>query len=1143
MNSMSGAGDEKPPSRETLGTAGWMSPEEAEDRYAYEDGGENFFLGRARTADVPPCLLPAIGYQDKRHVLMFAGPRAGKGASFLIPNMIKWPHSMVVCDLKAGENAMITAARRGNGNERVTNYLGQKVRVLDPFGRTKHKVPQEYVTSYNPLSFFDLQSEHLIGDVQELVEAMNPISPDLKEPMWSQVANSMIEGAIYYVLTMPWMAKEMRAVRQILKLGDEVQGKYYREEHLPKAMERWEGDGGEQSGRARPASMSDKEIVWYIMEEPPPAISQEVPEPVLERMKEIALEIKDYQKDAKKMALGISAQMATALKFLSDPGIERVFASPEEPWSLSELKDPDQKTTLYLVLASSDKDRSAPLAWMRIMSVLVLRALQRAGQKEEDEARAQQRVMMIMEEFGSWGRLESFEKATSTIGGEAGVKMVFVCQFENQLVKHYGKEGADAFFAQAGLHIHFQLGDTSSKGISEAIGDTQVTLISRSRAEAESYQETVTDGQTVTDTTSENTSIQASKTDATSHGESLSDSEGSSKGSGTQQSQSETYNRGWSPLMLVSNITPWLFQNKRTEGKTETGGEGTSTQLTTSEQRTQSISVQKSVSETFGLSRGYGSSHAIAKSKSVAVSQGRTTTTTEQENHQNYRLVQPHELLKLLAEEGQESPLYPGLVLVRIMGKGESPLTLQRVNYWEDPLFVGQYDEHKGLLEEYGFLTYEETEWVNGFRQWASKLALFEVLWEWWNTLPLRSYSFAAPDGIERTAQAKPGAFVKAGDVVGKIGGEVILAPVTGIMEGISGGGGQARYQLNIRTPLPAEFESERKELCFQGAEAALEEENDERQESEKVRAETAQRKYLKDLTRETREASRLKGYLVAGLIAVFGAVIGYPLILVAGQQALAPGWILLTFVVLLSAAGVVCDIWQVVYSFRQEGFDGEGCWWFALGWGRWDIFLLCIAGAIYRGEVVDPFFRGELEVIQKLGPEEVIGFAIAGIIIATLRGIGVSVSLVAALQSRSDDGAIALGSWFGRILEVGFKQAALRKGKYLDSSCKVGTIERREGLLGARQIPEGHEQGVWDQIFAEERKWLEENAEEASLFLAYCRAGHLDPKNDPDGFCETMIEKWLEVLELPTPIELGEARGVKPWRPAQVVGHMRGVA
>ena len=101
-----------------------------------------------------------IGFDDDRHVVTIAGARAGKGQSSIIPNCCFYPGSIVCLDPK-GENASLTAERRGPGNEWCEG-LGQEVYVLDPFGVAE--VPDELRASLNPLALLDKTSSLIVDD-------------------------------------------------------------------------------------------------------------------------------------------------------------------------------------------------------------------------------------------------------------------------------------------------------------------------------------------------------------------------------------------------------------------------------------------------------------------------------------------------------------------------------------------------------------------------------------------------------------------------------------------------------------------------------------------------------------------------------------------------------------------------------------------------------------------------------------------------------------------------------------------------------------------------------------------------------------------------------------------------------------------
>ena len=132
-----------------LASAQWEAPQAVSRQYPYAEG--KFWLGRAE--DETP-----LGYCDDRHICLVSGTRGGKGTSVIVNSLCFWPGSAVVVDPK-GENATVTAARRGRGNKYCTG-LGQAVHVLDPF-MASH-VDESYRSSFNPFDALDPNRDETI---------------------------------------------------------------------------------------------------------------------------------------------------------------------------------------------------------------------------------------------------------------------------------------------------------------------------------------------------------------------------------------------------------------------------------------------------------------------------------------------------------------------------------------------------------------------------------------------------------------------------------------------------------------------------------------------------------------------------------------------------------------------------------------------------------------------------------------------------------------------------------------------------------------------------------------------------------------------------------------------------------------------
>ena len=136
-----------------------------------------------------------IGIEDDRHVCTFAGSRAGKGRSVIIPNMLHWPGSVLATDPK-GELAAITA--------RARDRLGQAVHVLDPFGVTAGTAAASFVAGFNPIEA--MRKESLIEDAALVSDALVVVEGD--DPHWDESARAFVEGVALHVRTWPDLAGE-----------------------------------------------------------------------------------------------------------------------------------------------------------------------------------------------------------------------------------------------------------------------------------------------------------------------------------------------------------------------------------------------------------------------------------------------------------------------------------------------------------------------------------------------------------------------------------------------------------------------------------------------------------------------------------------------------------------------------------------------------------------------------------------------------------------------------------------------------------------------------------------------------------------------------------------------------------------------
>lgn len=160
-----------------------------------EDWGHRFEPGTILLGKSLSDLNWKVGFADDRGFLTVAGSRSGKGRSAIIPNLLIWPGSALVIDPK-GTNAAVTAARRGHGGGRVTEFLGQDVYVVDPFGIVAG------VTSarFNPLAAINPNSNQFSEEVELLADALVVQEKDADSNHWEDTARILIGGLVAYLI-------------------------------------------------------------------------------------------------------------------------------------------------------------------------------------------------------------------------------------------------------------------------------------------------------------------------------------------------------------------------------------------------------------------------------------------------------------------------------------------------------------------------------------------------------------------------------------------------------------------------------------------------------------------------------------------------------------------------------------------------------------------------------------------------------------------------------------------------------------------------------------------------------------------------------------------------------------------------------
>jgi len=198
---------------------------------------------------------PLIRAAGDAHVLLAAPTRSGKGAGFVIPNLLDWPGSAVVLDVK-GENYLQTSGYRAEH--------GQQVLLFDPESPDSCR--------WNPLHRVSRDAACQARDLQRLAAALYPRRTDA-EAFWIQQARELFVGAAQFALETRGGAATFGQVRRFLdgpdlagRICDSLAGDNGRSagvsEGCANRLTRWASAGSEGLRAGILATAAERLLLW-----------------------------------------------------------------------------------------------------------------------------------------------------------------------------------------------------------------------------------------------------------------------------------------------------------------------------------------------------------------------------------------------------------------------------------------------------------------------------------------------------------------------------------------------------------------------------------------------------------------------------------------------------------------------------------------------------------------------------------------------------------------------------------------------------------------------------------------------------------------------------------------------------------------
>lgn len=337
--------------------------------------------------------LHYLRHDGPEHIAAIAPTRSGKGVGLVIPTLLSWPHSVVVYDTK-GENYILSAGwRRKHANNVVLRF--------DP-------AEPDTGCHFNPLNEVRFGSLYQVADVQNLVTMI--VDPDGKglNDHWAKTSHAFLTGVVLHVL---YLARDpSRNVTPTLKaVGDLL------------------------ADPDRPVNELLQEMLDYKHGGANPTDGDQQAHRVIQSAGRDMLNKAENE---------LSGVLSTAMSFLTlyrDPIIAANTAYSD--FSVDDLMDHDKPVSLYLVVSPANKDRLKPL--IRLVLNQIVRGRTRDSMMPDASGRVtakyKNRLLMLLDEFPSLGRLDVFQESLAYLAGY-GIKCYLIMQDVAQLYAAYGRD-------------------------------------------------------------------------------------------------------------------------------------------------------------------------------------------------------------------------------------------------------------------------------------------------------------------------------------------------------------------------------------------------------------------------------------------------------------------------------------------------------------------------------------------------------------------------------------------------------------------------------------------------------------------------------------------------------------------------------
>ncbi len=322
-------------------------------------------------------------------VMLSAPTRSGKGVGVVIPNLLNWPHSVVVLDIK-GENYDITAGYRAEH--------GQAVYAFSPFDEVARS------HRWNPLTAVRTSPMHRVGDLLTIGQVFFPNdgSGTSSEAFFNDQARNLFLGLGLLLLETPELPRSIgELLRQSSGRGQSLKG------HLTGLIE-------QRSKEGKPFSDECIDALQRLLS------------------------------NSENTLTSIVSTLNAPLTIFADAVVDA--ATSADDFRLEDVRR--RRMSIYVRIPPNRLANARPLLQLFFSQLVSLNT----QHLPEQDPTLKLQCLLVNDEFAAMGRIGVISSAAAFLAGY-NLRLLTVVQAMSQLDAVYGDKDARTFATNHGLQI------------------------------------------------------------------------------------------------------------------------------------------------------------------------------------------------------------------------------------------------------------------------------------------------------------------------------------------------------------------------------------------------------------------------------------------------------------------------------------------------------------------------------------------------------------------------------------------------------------------------------------------------------------------------------------------------------------------